>query len=158
LPAETLKPVNKGASHDPTCLCQLECKAVSDDELLQLLDKSRKNNEKLGITGMLLYKDGDFMQALEGDEAQVHSLSTRIAKDPRHSRVITLLAAPCTKREFPDWSMGFRNLNEVDPREIPGYSTSLNSPLRAESFTKDPGFCRTLLLLFKARPEGRQQL
>jgi len=38
-------------------------KPFSIDELLLLPDKARRNNSKLGITGMLLYKDGDFMQA-----------------------------------------------------------------------------------------------
>ncbi|HEX2776328.1 MAG TPA: BLUF domain-containing protein [Candidatus Acidoferrales bacterium] len=128
-------------------------KPFTKDELIQLLDKSRQNNKKLGITGMLLYKDGDFMQALEGDETKVHALSAQIAKDPRHSRVTTLLEAPCSTREFPDWSMGFRNLTDMDPREVPGYSTFLDSPLRAQSFTKSPGLCRTLLLLFKAKSE-----
>jgi hypothetical protein len=41
----------------------------------------------------------------------------------------------------------------MDPREVPGYSTFLDSPLRAQSFTKTPGLCRTLLLLFKAKSE-----
>ena len=127
-------------------------KPCSSDELLQLLDKARQNNEKLGITGMLLYKDGDFMQVLEGDEAQVHSLSAQIAKDPRHKDMVTILEGHCTEREFPDWSMGFRNLNDIDSRSVPGYNTFLDSPLRSLAFAKSPTLCRELLLLFKTRP------
>ena len=129
-------------------------KPFSNGELLQLLDKARRNNEKLGITGMLLYKDGEFMQALEGDEARVHSLSAIIAKDPRHKDVMVLLDGSCTEREFPDWSMGFRNLNDIDPQEVPGYSTFLDSPLRAHTFVNNPALCRKLLLLFKTKPVG----
>lgn len=124
-------------------------KPFTNDELMQLLVKSRENNHKLGITGMPLYKDGEFMQALEGNETEVHSLSARIAKDPRHKDISTLLDSPCTEREFPDWSMGFRNLNEIDPGDVPGYSTFLDSPLRALTFTRNPALCRNLLLLFK---------
>jgi Sensors of blue-light using FAD len=40
-------------------------KPFCDNELLQLLERCRRNNDKLGITGMLLYKNGDFMQALD---------------------------------------------------------------------------------------------
>jgi len=87
----------------------------TSSELLQLLDKARRNNEKLAIAGILLYKDGDFMQALEGEEEPVHSLSARIAKDPRHKDIRILLNGACTEREFPDWSMGFRNLNDLNP-------------------------------------------
>jgi Sensors of blue-light using FAD len=128
-------------------------KPFTHDELLQLLDKARQNNEKLGITGMLLYKNGDFMQALEGDEQQVHSLSAQIAKDPRHKDIRTLLDGPYTEREFPDWSMGFQDLNDMDPREVPGYSTFLDSPLRGHAFT-NPARCRELFLLFKTKPVG----
>ena len=129
-------------------------KPFSNDELLLLLDRARRNNSKLGITGMLLYKDGEFMQALEGGEAQVHSLSAQIAKDPRHKEIMTVLDSPCTEREFPDWSMGFRNLNDMAPQEVPGYSTFLDSPLRAHTFVNNPALCRKLLLLFKTKPVG----
>ena len=40
----------------------------SDEELLKLLDVSRKNNQALDVTGMLLYKGGNFMQFLEGEK------------------------------------------------------------------------------------------
>jgi hypothetical protein len=128
-------------------------KPFSNEELLQLLVKARQNNEKLGISGMLLYKDGDFMQALEGDEAKVRSLSAKIATDPRHKVVYTVLQGPCAEREFPDWSMGFRDLSLVDPREVPGYSTFLDSPLRAAAFKESAAACRKLLLLFKNMPQ-----
>jgi hypothetical protein len=127
---------------------------LSKDVLLQLLDKARRYNESLEITGMLLYKDGNFMQALEGDEAQVHSLSARIAKDPWHKDIRILLDSPCAEREFPDWSMGFQNLNDVDLREVPGYSTFVDSPLQSHTFTNSPALCRKLLLLFKTKPVG----
>jgi len=62
-------------------------KPFTDQELLGLLEKARENNQKLGITGMLLYKNGDFMQALEGDEQVVLSLADHIAKDLRHGDI-----------------------------------------------------------------------
>ena len=129
-------------------------KPFSSDELLQLLVTSRQNNEKLGISGMLLYKGGDFMQALEGDEAAVRSMSARIATDPRHGEITTVLQGPCEAREFPDWSMGFQDLSTVDPRLVPGYTTFLDSPLRASTFAANPATCRRLLLLFKNNPGG----
>jgi Sensors of blue-light using FAD len=128
-------------------------KPFSNEELLDLLTKSRQNNETLRITGMLLYKDGDFMQALEGEQDEVYSLSARIAKDPRHTNFVTLLDGPCSQREFPDWSMGFTNLTDLNPRDVPGYSTFLDSPLRAHVFAENPALCRKLLLLFKTKPQ-----
>lgn len=122
------------------------------EDLLELLEVSRRNNEKLGVTGMLLYKDGDFMQALEGEETPVRWLSAKISRDPRHKNFVKLLEGPAEKREFPDWSMGFRNLDDIDPRDIPGYSTFLESPLRAQNFTETPTLARTFLLAFKTNP------
>jgi hypothetical protein len=44
-------------------------KPFSKTDLLTLLEKSRENNTSLGISGMLLYKDGNFMQVLEGESS-----------------------------------------------------------------------------------------
>jgi len=82
-----------------------------------ILDTARRNNPALGVTGMLLYRDGGFMQALEGEEAVVRDLYARIARDRRHQGLITILAEPAERREFADWSMGFENL---DPSRAAG--------------------------------------
>ena len=37
------------------------------EKLLALLEQSRPNNARLGITGILLYSNGNFMQTLEGE-------------------------------------------------------------------------------------------
>ena len=60
-------------------------KLFSDEELVQLLEASRENNSKIGVTGMLLYKEGNFMQLIEGPEESVRSLHAKISIDPRHS-------------------------------------------------------------------------
>jgi Sensors of blue-light using FAD len=65
-------------------------KPFSTEELTDLLRKSRDNNAALGITGMLLYKDGNFMQVLEGDEERVRALATKVSQDRRHRGFIQL--------------------------------------------------------------------
>ena len=55
---------------------------LSKDDLNELLAQCRENNAKLGITGMLLYKDGNFMQVLEGEETVVRSIYAKISGDP----------------------------------------------------------------------------
>lgn len=52
----------------------------SKAELLSLLTKSRENNSKVGLTGLLIYKDGSFMQVLEGEETAVLATHERIAR------------------------------------------------------------------------------
>ena len=96
-----------------------------DEDLLALLRQSRRNNARLGVTGLLLHLGGNFMQALEGDEAKVRELHARIAADPRHGQVTTILRLPIAEQRFPDWSMGFANAAAVPEADRPAFSAFL---------------------------------
>ena len=121
----------------------------SPSELVHLLRACHRNNTKLGVTGMLLYKDGNFMQAIEGEEDVVRDLHAKIALDPRHRGMMTLLEGSVPERQFPDFSMGFRDLNAPEARSIPGYSQFLNIPLTDTVFSSDPAQCQKLLTTFR---------
>ena len=123
--------------------------SISKEDLLDILAKSRRANAQAGITGMLLFKDGHFMQALEGEEAAVRDLYARIRRDPRHLRIVTLVEGRRGERIFGDWSMGFQDLGTPEARQVSGYSEFLNTPLTAEEFSRDPGLCERLLWAFK---------
>jgi hypothetical protein len=120
-----------------------------EKELLDLLEKSRKNNQAFGITGMLLYKEGNFMQFLEGPREKVMALMEKIRKDPRHRGVITLLQQEHMEREFPEWSMGFKKVESDSLPQLPGYSDFLDLPLTSEQFLMNPSKSLRLLLNFK---------
>jgi hypothetical protein len=121
----------------------------SKDELTALLEKSRENNIALGITGILLYKDGNFMQALEGDEETVRALSSKIAQDPRHRGFIQLYSRSIKERSFADWAMGFYDLRSPELNHVAGYSDFLRTPLTGGEFSSNPSRCQKLLLCFK---------
>ena len=123
----------------------------SPTELVDLLTNCHENNAALGITGMLLYKDGNFMQVLEGEEAVVRMLYAKVGRDSRHRGLLTLLEGPRAERQFPDWSMGFRDLNAPDALATPGYSEFLNTPLTGAELSADPTRCQKLLMMFKRR-------
>ncbi|MGA3292496.1 MAG: BLUF domain-containing protein [Candidatus Acidiferrales bacterium] len=118
-------------------------------ELQALLEQSRPKNAKLGVTGMLLYKDGNFMQALEGEQEVVTKLASTIERDPRHKGVLILLRGTSEERFFPDWSMGFRDLADQNAAKTPGYTDFINTPLTGAEFSRDPNRCMKLLRLFK---------
>lgn len=84
---------------------------LADDELGQLLRAAREHNARRGITGLLLYGDGNFMQLLEGPESEVAALYARIQRDPRHHTVITVQKELGLPREFVDWSMAYRRVD-----------------------------------------------
>lgn len=98
---------------------------------------------------MLLYKDGNFMQALEGEEKTVRNLYNKIEADSRHRGSMILLKETIEERQFPNWTMGFRNLNSSDSLLDIGYSEFLNTKLTGEEFSSDPTRAQKLLLTFK---------
>jgi hypothetical protein len=126
-------------------------KLFSDEDLKALLQQSRDNNARLGLTGMLLYKDGNFMQALEGPDDAITSLYAKIRGDPRHQSVLQLIRRQIQEREFASWSMGFANLKDVDLQQTPGYSMFLNEPLNSAGFQADPTRSQKLLRMFRAK-------
>jgi hypothetical protein len=84
-------------------------------DLDQVLTASRRNNAMMGITGLLLFIDGGFLQILEGEERAVRELYTRIAGDPRHRNARLMLDREVPCRAFPEWSMGFERPCMDDP-------------------------------------------
>ncbi len=95
--------------------------AFSEDELLQLLKVVRDRNKNLGVTGMLLYANRKFIQALEGEEAVVRDLFEKIRTDERHQHVVQVMEGKSDERIFKNWSMGFKNLTHKDFSEIKGF-------------------------------------
>ncbi len=121
----------------------------SKSALMELLQKARERNQRRSITGLLLYKDGDFIQLIEGERTEVQALFTTISKDPRHAGTIVLVEGEIEQRLFSDWSMGFRDLSDPAVQATPGFSQFMNRPLSAERFAGDPNGCLEMLALFK---------
>ncbi|MEJ1969625.1 MAG: BLUF domain-containing protein [Rhizomicrobium sp.] len=78
--------------------------------LESILAASRRANAAAGVTGLLLYLDGAFLQVLEGEAEAVDETYARILRDDRHWDVQTLLAQDAADRAFGEWSMGFQRL------------------------------------------------
>ena len=115
-----------------------------------MLKTFQDNNARANITGLLLYKGGNFMQAIEGPKAAVQALYERIQNDPRHTGVYKLLERPITEREFSNFSMGFQNVDSLSPEELAGFSNFLPEGFTADAFRENPGRAHKLLRMFKA--------
>lgn len=83
-----------------------------------ILSVARKVNPGLGITGILLYHGGIFLQLLEGDRDKVTSLYEKIKSDQRHDNVVSLLEAEGNPRIFSEWSMAYRELSDLDIKAV----------------------------------------
>lgn len=117
------------------------------EALETLLERARAKNERLDITGMLLYREERFLQVLEGQQQAVRSLYDTIRRDERHTAVITLRERLVDQREFPRWTMGFKNLDRADPAELPDSCVPfMNGAFTPTHFRKDPGQAHRVLL------------
>jgi len=87
-------------------------KLLTGHDLKQLLVEIRHNHNKNGITGMMLYGNGTFLQALEGEEFQLEKMFENLKSDEIQRGIIKLKSGRGTRRAFTDWSMGFRMFHE----------------------------------------------
>lgn len=80
---------------------------LASPDLEQILQSARTRNAMRNVTGMLLFRDGVFLQLLEGHAADVRDLYALISNDPRHHRLVKLLEESIEARDFPLWTMGY---------------------------------------------------
>ncbi|WP_340149317.1 BLUF domain-containing protein [uncultured Sneathiella sp.] len=121
---------------------------LDDAELKGILDASRTNNAMNDVTGMLLYKDGSFMQVLEGEPEIVAKTFDRISEDRRHNGIITLCEEEADNRIFQGWSMGFQTLNPDDLKDVPEFADFKNGRFTDPSIVENPHVAVRLLRTF----------
>ena len=124
-------------------------KLFSSRGLLEVLPRYREKNLRLGITGLLLYKHGSFMQALEGEEEAVRTLYATIRANSWHHHVLTLMALTVPERQFPNWSMGLKDLSAVGAADVPGYTSCPALPLANNELSWQASVATSLLASFK---------
>ena len=83
----------------------------------EILERARHSNEKLGITGILLYCEGRFVQAIEGERSDVSALFQRISADRRHLQITLIDVSDEEERLFGEWEMKFVSLTQTQTRE-----------------------------------------
>jgi hypothetical protein len=126
---------------------------MGKEDLAALLAQARARNEHNDITGMLLYKDARFIQLLEGQEVNVQKIFDSIRRDERHHSVELLWSRYAQYREFPDWTMGFQNIDELDPATLRGFTPFLDRDFRYENFLENSTDVHAMLLAFRDNPE-----
>ena len=104
------------------CLYASRAAAPLVPQVDAILEQSRRNNPKLGITGLLCVSDDLFIQVLEGGRDEVSDLFVTIARDPRHAQVRILLFEEIAERRFAHWTMGQVHLGKVNPALLLKYS------------------------------------
>ena len=97
-------------------------KPETAEETESILNSSREHNISNGITGVLCFGGGIYLQAIEGGRNQVNALYSQIIKDPRHKDVVILDYQEITERRFGGWTMGQVRLDKLNPSIVLKYS------------------------------------
>lgn len=122
---------------------------LSPEELVGLLELSRFNNERAGLSGMLLYCSQSFLQVLEGDPQALALTYTRIVTDERHRNLRLLAEVEVAAPMFPDWTMGFEHVDDEELAEdLTGFTPAIGYPLVNPDLITNAAVAQTLLSLY----------
>lgn len=105
----------------------------NDQQLQHSLRQATARNTALGVTGILLYGQEQFLQVLEGEPERVQTLYAHIRQDPRHREVTTYADKTIAQRAFAGWAMAY---HPQDPQQLQQFA-GLISP--AELLLDKPG-------------------
>ncbi|MGB3737169.1 MAG: BLUF domain-containing protein [Ilumatobacter sp.] len=129
--------------------CSQATTDLSPDELVALLETSRRNNERDGLSGMLLYSSQSFLQTLEGASATVERTYDRIRADTRHDNLRLLLDDESAEPLFAEWTMGFEHVDDdALGDELTGFTPATVYPLVNPDLITNAGVALTLLGLY----------
>jgi hypothetical protein len=124
-----------------------------ETHLASLLQQSRADNGRVDLTGMLLHRDGRFLQVLEGPDEAVRERMDAIAHDPRHESIRILLQETTTERLFPEWSMAYAAV--LDAAEQPeGFRTTFEDLAGDRDTSMTLPALRELVRWFQERPSA----
>ena len=118
---------------------------MDNEQLLGLLSHCLTYNSTHDITGMLLFGDGIFLQALEGQDEAVLSLYDKIEKDERHRDVKILHRNVIQERQYSEWSMGFQRLSGEDLHAIEGLRDYPTKTFNDQFASQGVETCKTVL-------------
>lgn len=87
-----------------------------------ILETARRHNHQDGVTGILVYGGGIFMQAIEGGRQVISNLYGAIQRDARHKDVVLLHYEEIVERRFGSWTMGLVDVGRINASVLLKYS------------------------------------
>lgn len=120
-------------------------------DLVDILQKSERNNKVVGITGMLSFGDSMFLQVLEGSRRTVSQTYNRILLDKRHHNAELIDFSEIEQRSFGIWSMKVVQIdNQSGVRDlILKYSNSSTFSPISMSGSQSLNFLRELIEIYQ---------
>lgn len=90
---------------------------ASFQSIKDMVSTANTHNEKMGITGVLLFNGTHFLQLLEGEEVAVMQLYEKIRRDVLHSNIVELLRDYAPYRRFGGAGMELIDIRLYDKDE-----------------------------------------
>ena len=87
---------------------------LSGDEVFEIVETSARNNAKRDISGFLIFKDGRFLQLIEGETDSLEVLMQTLERDPRHHSIRIVKRTAANQREFDGWRMRRFNVSDAE--------------------------------------------
>ena len=98
-----------------------QSRVMTNEDMNKLLFQIREKNKRLAITGLLLLIQGKFVQYIEGDKSEIDNVYESIKTDPRHNELLLLDSGEIEERQFKDWSMSYKKIDDSTVKDITGY-------------------------------------
>lgn len=104
-------------------ICYLSDSKINDSTSLEnLFLKAKSNNATNCITGILIYKNDNFLQVFEGKNETVEAVFSKIRLDKRHHNIFTIIDTSIEHRFFEDYNFGFTVVSDNSALEnLNGY-------------------------------------
>ena len=116
---------------------------VHEADVASILESARPSNERLGVTGVLIYGDQVFVQLLEGEKQTLDELLERIRRDPRHTDLKVFRREPVEARSLVGWRMACMLPDEAEighwlehPGAIDLTTLAADLEMRADDFPR----------------------
>lgn len=120
---------------------------ISPEALDQLLLVARANNTMMGITGVLIYGDQQFVQYFEGDRSSVDHIYARIRASSLHTDIVELEYRQMPQRLLRKWFMGFRDIPTSLLQQLSQEQWSRERPWLEDQSAASPGLEQLLKFL-----------
>lgn len=119
-----------------------------ESDLDDLVRVSRRNNQKHGITGAMLFLENAFIQVVEGEDVAVSQLLDKLYADKRHHDIRIISDQKVATRNFRNWSMGVVTPSEEDkPQVLQEIQLANQSGESARDLSLMMPVCQTLMMM-----------
>lgn len=81
--------------------------SFGEEQLIELSAEYKKSLAEDGVTGVMLYEDGNFFQVIEGDADKIDAAYKRFSTEKHTRKVVKIIEEEQEQRSFADWTSAY---------------------------------------------------